>query len=215
MPESPVTLLIRRTRFPMQLVYRFLLPGMWLAWVFYWLWASRNAKPVERRETIMSRLLHVLPLSLVVALLGSQRTPVAALNERLFPWAPWEFWMAASITAAGLLFAVWARVHLGRNWSISVTIKQSHELVNAGPYALVRHPIYTGLLIAIVGSAMERGDWRAVLAVLIAWAALWRKLRLEERWMTEQFGERYVAYCRRVPALVPLCIRDQGGAGAG
>jgi protein-S-isoprenylcysteine O-methyltransferase Ste14 len=199
----------------MQLVYRFLFPGMWLSWVFYWLWASRNAKPIERRETIMSGLLHVLPLTLVVALLSSHRTPVPALNERLFPWAPWEFWIAALITAAGLLFAVWARVHLGRNWSISVTIKQSHELVSTGPYALVRHPIYTGLLIAIVGSAIGRGEWGGVLAVLIAWAALWRKLRLEERWMTEQFGEQYVAYCQRVPALVPLRIQGKRGAGAG
>ena len=73
-----------------------------------------------------------------------------------------------------------------------------------GPYALVRHPIYTGLLLAFIGTAFARGEWRGVLAVVIAWAALWRKLRLEERWMREQFGERYIEYSRRVPALVPL-----------
>ena len=191
----------------MQLVYRILFPGMWLSWAVYWLWASRNAKPIERRETITSRLLHVLPLSLAVALLWSDRTLVAFLNEMLLPWAPWEFWVGVLITAAGLLFTVWARVYLGRNWSVSVTIKQSHELINTGPYALVRHPIYTGLLVAFIGSAVARCEWRGVLAVLIAWAALWRKLRLEERWMTEQFGEQYVDYCRRVPALVPFWSR--------
>jgi len=188
----------------MPLVYRFLFPSMWLSWAVYWVWASRHAKPSERRESIGSRLLHVLPLLLAVGLLWSKRIPVALLNERLFPWAPWEFWIAALITAAGLLFTVWARVYLGRNWSGVVTIKQGHELIDAGPYALVRHPIYTGLLVAFIGSAVARGEWRGLLAVLIAWAALWRKLRLEERWMTERFGEQYVAYCQRVPALVPF-----------
>jgi len=188
----------------MLLVYRFLFPSMWLSWAAYWVWASRHAKPSERRESIGSRLLHVLPLLLAVGLLWSKRIPVALLNERLFPWAPWEFWIAALITAAGLLFTVWARVYLGRNWSGVVTIKQGHELIDAGPYALVRHPIYTGLLVAFIGSAVARGEWRGLLAVLIAWAALWRKLRLEERWMTERFGEQYVAYCQRVPALVPF-----------
>jgi protein-S-isoprenylcysteine O-methyltransferase Ste14 len=188
----------------MPLVCRFLFPSMWLSWVVYWVWASRHAKPSERRESLGSRLLHVLPLLLAVGLLWSKRIPVALLNERLFLWAPWEFWIGALITAAGLLFTVWARVYLGRNWSGVVTIKQGHELIDTGPYALVRHPIYTGLLVAFIGSVVALGEWRSLLAVLIVWAALWRKLRLEEQWMTERFGERYVAYCQRVPALVPF-----------
>jgi protein-S-isoprenylcysteine O-methyltransferase Ste14 len=150
-------------------------------------------------------LLHVLPLLLAAALLWVEHVPIAWLNRRLFPWAPWEFWIAALITALGLLFTVWARLSIGRNWSAVVTIKQGHELIDTGPYALVRHPIYTGLLVAFIGSAFARGEWRAALAVLIALAALWRKLRLEEHWLTERFGQRYVAYSRRVPALMPFC----------
>ena len=188
----------------MQLVYRFLISAMWISWVLYWICASRNTKPTERREPIGSRLLHVVPLLLAVGLLWGDRVPIALLNERVFPWAPWEFWVAALVTASGLLFTVWARVHLGRNWSGVVTIKERHELIDTGPYALVRHPIYTGLRVAIFGSAIARGEWRGVLAVVISCAALWRKLRLEERWMTERFGERYAAYRRRVPALVPF-----------
>jgi len=193
----------------MQLVYRYLIAGMWISWVVYWLLASWGVKRTERREPLGSRLLHVLPLLFAVALLWGHRVPVALLNERIFPWAPWEFWIAALVIALGLLFTVWARVHIGRNWSGVVTLKEGHELVDTGPYALVRHPIYTGLLVAFVGSALARGEWRGVLAVLIAWAALWRKLRLEERWMTERFGEQYVAYCRRVPALVPSWKRNR------
>ncbi len=189
----------------MSLLYRFAFSAMWLSWAAYWWLASRGGKPAERREPLGSRLLHLLPLLLAGWLLWAERVPGPLLNARLFPWAPWEFWAAALVTATGLLFAVWARVHLGRNWSGTVTIKHEHELVASGPYALVRHPIYTGLLLALIGSAMARGEWRGLLAVLVAWAALWRKLRLEERWMAERFGEQYGAYRKRVPALVPFC----------
>jgi protein-S-isoprenylcysteine O-methyltransferase Ste14 len=111
--------------------------------------------------------------------------------------------VAVALTAAGLLFSVWARLHIGRNWSGTVTIKQDHELVDDGPYRFVRHPIYTGLLVAFIGSALASDNGRGVLAVVIAFAALWRKLKLEERWMIETFGEAYVRYRERVPALVP------------
>jgi protein-S-isoprenylcysteine O-methyltransferase Ste14 len=95
---------------------------------------------------------------------------------------------------------------LGKNWSGTVTIKEGHELIMSGPYAVVRHPIYTGLLLAFLGSALARGDWRAVLAFALAAAALWRKLRFEERWMRAQFGDAYAAYARRVSALVPFVL---------
>jgi len=106
----------------------------------------------------------------------------------------------------GHSFAWWARLHLGKLWSGRVTRKEGHRVVDTGPYALVRHPIYTGLLLAFVGSALARGEWRGVLAVLIVLAALWRKLRLEEKWMREQFGENYQQYSRRVAALVPFVL---------
>jgi protein-S-isoprenylcysteine O-methyltransferase Ste14 len=83
-------------------------------------------------------------------------------------------------------------------------VKQEHELIRSGPYAHLRHPIYTGLLLALIGSAIVRGEWRGVLAVLIAFAALWRKLRLEERWMIETFGDDYRRYRERTAALIPF-----------
>jgi protein-S-isoprenylcysteine O-methyltransferase Ste14 len=89
-----------------------------------------------------------------------------------------------------------------------VTIKEGHELITGGPYAVVRHPIYTGLLVALTGTAMAIGELRALLAVAIASFAFWRKLLLEEQWMREQFGEQYQAYCRRVSALLPLYPRN-------
>lgn len=198
----------------MQLLYRHLFPVMWLAWAAYWLATAWAVKATARRELLSSRLLHFIPLAVAIWLLWAEQVPGTTLNYRLIPLSSWAFWLGALVTAIGLLFAVWARFHIGRNWSGTVTIKENHELIVSGPYALVRHPIYSGLLLGIIGSAVARGELRGVLAVLLAWLALWRKYRMEERWMTERFGARYVAYRQRVPALVPFLktrLRDLYG----
>jgi protein-S-isoprenylcysteine O-methyltransferase Ste14 len=180
---------------------------MWVAWVGYWWLRSGNVKASSRREPLFSRLLHIVPLVLAGMLLWVPGVPLVPwLNARFVPLAEWAFWAGAALALAGFLFTVWAREHLGRNWSGIVTVKQDHELVVTGPYTLVRHPIYTGLLLAFAGSALARGEWRGVLAVVIALLALWRKLKLEERWMQEQFGEQYRAYKHRVAALVPFVL---------
>ncbi len=190
----------------MMYMYRYLFTGLWLSWAVYWWALSRNVKVATRREPLPSRLLHIVPLVLAVLLLWLPSVPLPVLGTRFLPRAPWPFWTGAALTIAGMLFSVWARQHIGRNWSGIVTIKEGHELVTSGPYALVRHPIYTGLLLAFVGSAIAGAEWRGVLAVAIAFWALWRKLRIEEQWMQEQFGEAYQAYRRRVSALIPFVL---------
>jgi protein-S-isoprenylcysteine O-methyltransferase Ste14 len=114
--------------------------------------------------------------------------------------------IGAALNLVGLSLAIWARGHLGRNWSGVVTIKEDHELITGGPYAMVRHPIYTGLLLAFVGLALARGEWRGIFGVLIAAGAFWRKLKVEERWMLERFGDKYQTYSQRVSALIPFVI---------
>ena len=183
-----------------------LLLAMWVTWLTYWLALSRSAKVSARREPGLSRFLHLGPLVLAGFLLGLPGMPIPILGARFLPPAAWSFWSGAVLTAAGLLLTVWARQHIGRNWSAIVTIKQDHELITSGPYAIVRHPIYTGLLLAFAGSAVALGEWRGILAVGIVFLALWRKLGIEERWMREQFGEAYQAYSQRVAALVPFLL---------
>ena len=187
----------------MNFLHRYLFAAMWIAWALYWWLLSRDVKRETQREPVASRLAHVLPLILSALLLWSDRMPVWLLGDRFLPRAEWTFVVGALLTAAGLLFSVWARVHIGRNWSGIVTIKENHELVTSGPYAIVRHPIYTGLLLGFIGSALARGEWRGVLAVAIVLVALWRKLRVEEQFMRQQFGDAYREYASRVPALVP------------
>ena len=128
------------------------------------------------------------------------------LYLQLWPVGLWPFRLGAAVTIAGLLFAVWARGYLGRNWSRSVTIKQDHELITTGPYAVVRHPIYTGILIGFLGMAIAISQVRGFIAFVLVFLALWLKLRMEEQWMRSQFGETYATYARRTAALVPYVL---------
>ena len=183
---------------------RQLILGLWLAWVFYWVVAAFGAKTTRWRESLASRLSHVLPLALGVALIAWPRLHVGWLPRAPLPHGPVRSGTALVLVAAGLAFTVWARMHLGGNWSGSVTEKEGHELVRSGPYALVRHPIYTGLLVALLGSAVACGELRAVLGLGVVAAAFTRKLRIEERFMRERFPEEYPRYCAQVPALIPF-----------
>jgi protein-S-isoprenylcysteine O-methyltransferase Ste14 len=190
----------------MALIYNYLFPAMWLSYVAYWWAMSTNVKVTERNESASSRLKRLVVVVCAVALLSLPSVQLPWVNERFLPSGALPFWNGAAITAGGLLFSFWGRRHLGKNWSQAVTVKKDHELITSGPYALVRHPIYTGLLLAFIGSAVARGEWRGLIAVALVFGALWQKLRLEEKWMRAQFGESYEAYSRRVAALVPYII---------
>lgn len=120
----------------------------------------------------------------------------------------------SAITASGLLFSVWARVHLGRNWSGIITLKEGHRLIRTGPYRLVRHPVYTGLLVAVIGSAMAVGTWDALIGVAIILLALLLKLRREETLLTSEFGEEYVTFKRETPGLVPFIFARNAAPGS-
>ena len=182
--------------------------GAWLAWLLYWAWSARGVKPAARVESARSRFFwYGLPIIVALVLLRPlEMFSGTVLDGSFVPSLLWVVWLGLLMTIAGLLFACWARVVLGRNWSGVVQLKQGHELIEAGPYRYVRHPIYSGLLLALLGTALMIGEWRALLAVAIVAVSLWRKLRLEERWLGEYFGDAYADYMRRVKALVPGII---------
>jgi len=188
-------------------LYSYLPPGLWVAWLIYWRISASGVKAVRRRESAASRAAHLLPLA-IAALLLWMPTIVGGgiLFQRFMPQSLAGYWSGTGLLALGLALSVWARVYLGRNWSATVTVKEDHELIRGGPYALVRHPIYSGLLLAFIGSAIARAQWRGVLAVLIVLLALWRKLRLEERFMSETFGDEYRRYREHTAALIPYLL---------
>ena len=190
----------------MRYVYDWLFPVVWAAYLVYWQIAAAGAKANQRLESVGSRVLRTVLFFVAIVLLCWPRIPVPWLYRHFLPMAGWTFWLGAAITVSGLLFSVWARVTLGANWSRSVTIKQGHELITAGPYALVRHPIYTGLLSGFLGSGIATTQMRGLVAFVLIFVSLWYKLRLEERWMRTQFGETYAEYSRHTAALIPWVL---------
>ena len=181
-----------------------ILSGLWIAWALYWALSAFNAKTTQRREPLGSRLQFVVPTAIAAMLVMA--LPGSFLSARFAPYADATFDLGAVLVAAGLAFSVWARVHLGRNWSGTVTIKQGHELIRSGPYRFVRHPIYTGLLLAFLGTAIALGEWRGLVAVAIFVVAVWRKAMVEERFLAEHFGEAYARYRAEVRALIPFVL---------
>lgn len=179
---------------------------VWLAWLAYWVVAALNVKRTERRERFAPLILNRAPLVIGALLLAFERQPLHWLSSRFLPLSQAFYWIGLFMLVAGLAFAVWARRYLGRNWSGIVTVKQDHELIRSGPYALVRHPIYTGLLFAILGTAVAIGEWRGLIAFVLITAGFVIKLRTEEKFMSETFGTQYAHYRAEVPALIPFLV---------
>lgn len=179
---------------------------VWILFFVYWQIKAANTKTTQRIEPAASRVLRVSIMLIAIVLLSTTRIPLRWLYLKLWPAGLFSFWLGAAVTIDGLLFAVWARVHLGRNWSRSVTIKEGHELIVTGPYAVVRHPIYTGILTGLVGTAIALSQVRGIIALALFFFAFWIKLRMEEEWMRSQFGETYSTYAHRTAALVPYLL---------
>ena len=122
----------------------------------------------------------------------------------------WQFgnagiYVLAVLTVAGISFTWWARIHLGRFWSNAITHKEGHRVIDTGPYGLVRHPIYTGLIAGMLATGVAVGTVTAMLGAVLISLGMWQKARMEEGFLTTELGaDAYGAYCRRVPMLIPF-----------
>ncbi len=183
--------------------YEAFFPVTWIAFIVYWRVKAVGNKTNQRREPDASGILRALTFVMVIILLSIPRIPLPWLYRQIWPSGLRSFWIGAAITIAGLFFAVWARHHLASNWSSAVTIKQDHELITSGPYALVRHPIYTGILTGFLGTAVALSQVRGLIGFILIFIVLWTKLRKEEEWMRSEFGDTYAAYAHQTAALVP------------
>jgi protein-S-isoprenylcysteine O-methyltransferase Ste14 len=178
----------------------------WLVLAVFWAITALSAKKPLRRESTASRLYHLFFMSAVFALLFRHDARIGQLGLRVVPASPEAAYVGLVLTSLGAAFAVWARSTLGGNWSATVTVKENHSFVQRGPYRLVRHPIYAGGLLAMLGTAVVYGEAGCFFAVVLAFVGWWLKARMEEEFMAQQFGEDYRCYQRSVKQLIPFVL---------
>jgi protein-S-isoprenylcysteine O-methyltransferase Ste14 len=177
---------------------------LWMVVALVWIVSALGTKRTIRSQSSGSQLLYTAILAVGVYLIFAQKSGIPWLDHQLFPVTVPIAVVGLLAVLMGIAFSVWARFMLGGNWSNRVTVKENHTLVRRGPYRIVRHPIYSGILLGMLGSALQRGELRCFAGVLICWFSFWLKTRAEERFMVQSFGEQYLQYRHKVKALAPF-----------
>lgn len=181
---------------------------MWSLWFLSWIIAAAWSRRTTARPPALEQLIHWIP-----TLIGFSLLAQGSFAGRGY-WLPddrdWGVsgalgWVLAGVCATGLLFTWWARIWLGSLWSGSVSRKANHTVVQTGPYRLVRHPIYTGLIVAAFASAGLAGRPANLLGAALIAFGFWLKATMEERFLSRELGtDAYADYRRRTPMLIPF-----------
>jgi len=173
---------------------------MWIIWGAYWYISSRSVKTAVKRESGAGRFLHLALMAIGISLFAVR---LDLLNSRFLPSAPWMNLASVALVAAGVGLSFWARYHLGQYWSSSVSLKEDHRIIETGPYAYLRHPIYSGIIVAVLGSVLMSGTYRALVGFLVIVTALCIKASREEQLLSGELGSAYTEYRRNTGFLVP------------
>ena len=181
---------------------------LWMAWLVSWWASARWSGETIGAAKMGAEIRHQLPTVVGAAFLFGafprrfDRVLYSLSNH------PVAGWILFAVAALGFAFCWWARVHIGRLWSSSVTRKKDHRVIDSGPYALVRHPIYTGLLVATFATALLRGNVASFAGALLMFLGLYTKGKTEEGFLSSELGpEAYGSYARRTPMLIPFARR--------
>jgi protein-S-isoprenylcysteine O-methyltransferase Ste14 len=180
-----------------------ILEKLWLLLGFFWFLTGIGQKRAVFRESAGRSVGYRIGTIAGFVLLFANLAAVGALGWRLTPQRPAFKIAALAIGTAGFALAFWARILLGGEWSSQVTLKADHRLIVTGPYAWIRHPIYSGLLLAVLGTAIAGGQLRMYLAIVVLFASFWYKSRLEEQLLIGAMEARYVDYQQHTYALIP------------
>ena len=175
----------------------------WYCFALYWGVSAFRVKSTKMLEPLAARLYTIGMIALVFLLLFSNSFESGLLGQRFLAVSPAIEGLGFALTYLGVALAVWARWNIGQNWSARVSLKVDHELIRSGPYARLRHPIYSGLLLAVIGTALLIGEWRGLLAALIIAVVHSLKAKREEALMLEAFGEQYRIYREQAGFLLP------------
>jgi protein-S-isoprenylcysteine O-methyltransferase Ste14 len=178
----------------------------WIIFLAVWLLAAISTKRSVYHESRSQRLRYsILLVAGYFLLIRGHRMPYP-LSVPVIPHMEIVAWVGVVSCVAGLGFCIWARFTLGRNWSGAVTLKEGHELIERGPYRLVRHPIYTGLLAMFLGTVIVLGHVAGITGLVLVFVSFWIKLRDEERIMLNQFPDQYAAYQLRAKRIIPFVL---------
>jgi protein-S-isoprenylcysteine O-methyltransferase Ste14 len=180
-----------------------IIDAIWSALGLYWLISARQSGATKTPEAHAFRAARFLILGATFFLLLSDWLRIGPLVWRFVPDTFAVRATGVIITVAGIAVTIWARICLGRNWSDKVVIKENHELVRTGPYAYVRHPIYSGVLLGVAGTALAIGEWRGIVAFALLFTMYAIKAKKEERVLAGAFGGAFEEHARRTGFLLP------------
>jgi protein-S-isoprenylcysteine O-methyltransferase Ste14 len=175
----------------------------WLVFVLCWFLSALRRKEAKRKESWRERLRHIVPMAAAYILMFTPIAHYRALGARIVPAAEPPGITGTILTVAGVSLAIWARWHLGTNWSSTISIRADHELIHTGPYQTIRHPIYTGMLLAFAGTAVALRELRGIIAFAIVLIAFYFKARKEETFLNQEFGDRFAEHARHTGMFLP------------
>jgi len=178
----------------------------WIIFIVVWLLGAVSTKRTIYRESSAERARYWLVLVIGYFLAIKSSSLPSPFDWLVVPHTKLSAWVGAFLCVSGLVFAIWARVILGRNWSGVITLKEGHELIERGPYRVVRHPIYTGILAMFAGTAIAMGYFGGFLGLLLVFVSFWLKLKREEDLMLKHFPYKYAVYQRRVKRIIPFLV---------
>jgi len=182
--------------------FRYTIIALWLIWLVYWIVSAFGNK----RTAQTSRVWRIMALLVLFGVFALWQNFPAFFDQRFLPRTFAGALTGTILCALGIAFSIWARAILGRNWSSNPSIKEGHELVQSGPYRFARHPIYTGLLLAILGTGIASGKYGDIMLFLTIAVMFTIKLRIEESLMQRQFAEQYTEYRKHTKALIPFVL---------
>ena len=185
-------------------IYWNIVAACWVALALYWAVSGLRVRAPKRTVSLMFTVPNMLLMyaGFVLALLP--RFDVAPLSTRLAPSADWLQSIATFFALAGVAFAIWSRSVLGASWSATVRVYADQRVVSHGPYAFVAHPIYSGISLALLGTALVGGTVGHALGFVLVMASFYLKARKEERLMSAEFGAAYADYRRGVKFMIPF-----------
>jgi protein-S-isoprenylcysteine O-methyltransferase Ste14 len=184
-------------------VFRLLVIIPWVVFLVYWLIGAIKTRATRQQESFASRCVVLLVETVGYVLIFRNSAGIGFLGNRVVPRNLAGPVIGSVLTWMGIGLAIWARYHLAEYWSARVTIKEDHQLIRTGPYARLRHPIYTGLILATIGSAMVIDRWRCVLGVFLVVTGYCFKAKKEESMLTQQFGDAFREHQKHTGFLIP------------